>query len=108
MAELHWHAATSAGSADGTALIGQGSVHLAADLPAGALQNAVATLPWPMDNDERLFMNGYQTWTECPELGKRDRQRGTDHIPTAARGDRATASPTAISVRAIITAWWQA
>ena len=81
MAELHWHAATSAGSADGTALIGQGRVHLAADLPAGTLQNAVATLPWPMDDDERLFMNGYQTWTECPELGKRDRQRGTDHIP---------------------------
>ena len=54
MAELHWHAATSAGSADGIALIGQGSVHLAADLPAGVLQNAVATLPWPMDDDERL------------------------------------------------------
>ena len=78
MAELHWHAATSAGSADGTALIGQGRVHLAADLPVGTLQNAVATLPWPMADDERLFMNGYQTWTECPELGKRDRQRGTD------------------------------
>ena len=81
MAELHWHASTSAGSADGTAAVGQGAWHLAVELPAGTLQNAAATLPWSMTEEEKVFMNGYQTWTECPELGKWDRQRGTDQIP---------------------------
>ena len=38
MAELHWHASTSAGSADGTAAVGQGAWHLAVELPAGTLQ----------------------------------------------------------------------
>lgn len=49
-----------------------GAVCLRAELPAGVLQNAVATLPWEMADDEKLFMNGYQTWTACPELGKWD------------------------------------
>ena len=65
MTELHWRAATDAGSYDGTALIsvGQGAVHLRTDLPAGTLENAVATLSWPMAENEKIFMNGYQT---CP------------------------------------------
>ena len=83
MAELHWHAATAAGKYDDTATIpaGQGALHLTAALPAGTLENATATLPWAMAVDEKLFMNGYQTWTECPELSKWDKQRGTDRIP---------------------------
>ena len=83
MAELHWHAATTAGSYDDTASFsaGQGALHLTAALPAGTLENATATLPWAMAEDEKLFMNGYQTWTECPELAKWDKQRGTDRIP---------------------------
>ena len=81
MAKLHWQASTSAGSANGTAAVGQGAWHLAVELPAGTLQNAAATLPWSMTEEEKVFMNGYQTWTECPELGKWDRQRGTDQIP---------------------------
>ena len=83
MAELHWHAATTAGKYDDTATIpaGQGALHLTAALPAGTLENATATLPWAMAEDEKLFMNGYQTWTECPELSKWDKQRGTDRIP---------------------------
>ena len=56
-------------------------MHLTAALPAGTLENAAATLPWAMAEDEKLFMNGYQTWTECPELSKWDKQRGTDRIP---------------------------
>ena len=50
MAELHWHAATTAGKYDDTATIpaGQGALHLTAALPAGTLENATATLPWAM------------------------------------------------------------
>ena len=83
MAELHWHAATTAGNYDDKSTIpaGQGALHLTAALPAGTLENATATLPWAMAEDEKLFMNGYQTWTECPELSKWDKQHSTDRIP---------------------------
>ena len=83
MAEMQWYAATDSGRFDGTAAITprSGAVCLRAELPAGVLQNAVAALPWEMADDEKLFMNGYQTWTACPELGKWDRQHGVEHVP---------------------------
>ena len=77
-----------------------------------------------MEADERLFMNGYQTWTYSPELNRNGKLRGTDHIPGFLRkkyafdryGDyhfvpygiitvRATAFPTAISARAGSFSW---
>ena len=51
-----------------------------ADLPAGTLKAVRAELPWKMVADERLFMNGYQTWTYSPELDRNGKLRGTDHI----------------------------
>ena len=29
-----------------------------------------------MKDSERVFLNGYQTWTYCPEYTKQDRIRG--------------------------------
>lgn len=58
-----------------------GQLHLTAELPAGILQDAAAELPWTMEADEKLFMNGYQTWTHCPEMGKGEKMRGLDHLP---------------------------
>lgn len=83
MAEMQWYAATDSGRFDGTAVITprSGAVCLRAELPAGVLQNAVAALPWTMAHEEKLFMNGYQTWTACPELGKWDRQHGVERVP---------------------------
>lgn len=82
---LHWQAQTSGGSQSG--LLGvsarSGAMHIRAKLPAGTLQSVTAGVPWHMGEDERLFMNGYQTWTYSPELGKYDKLRGTDHIPKA-------------------------
>lgn len=83
MAEMQWYAATGSGRFDGTAVITprSGAVCLRAELPAGVLQNAVAALPWTMAHEEKIFMNGYQTWTACPELGKWDRQHGVERVP---------------------------
>ena len=83
MAEMQWYAATDSGQFDGTAAITprSGAVCLRAELPAGVLQNAVAALPWTMAREEKIFMNGYQTWTACPELGKWDRQHGVERVP---------------------------
>ena len=80
---LHWYAETTGGVRQGDAPVhpGCGAVHLSADLPAGTLKAVRATLPWTMEADERLFMNGYQTWTYSPELDRNGKLRGTDHIP---------------------------
>ena len=68
---LHWYAETSGGVRQGDAPVhsGCGAVHLNADLPAGTLKNIKAEVPWKMAEDERLFMNGYQTWHLQPGAG---------------------------------------
>lgn len=80
---LHWYAETTGGVRQGDAPVhpGCGAVHLSTDLPAGTLKAVRAELPWKMEADERLFMNGYQTWTYSPELNRNGKLRGTDHIP---------------------------
>lgn len=124
---LHWYAETTGGVRQGDAPVhpGCGAVHLSADLPAGTMKTVRAALPWKMAEDERLFMNGYQTWTYSPELNRNGKLRGTDYIPGFLRkkyafdryGDyhfvpyghqkgRATAFPTAISARAGSSSWW--
>ena len=80
---LHWYAETSGGVQTGTCTVTEngGALHLTADLPAGTLKAVRAEMPWTMEADERLFMNGYQTWTYSPELDRNGKLRGTDHIP---------------------------
>ena len=81
--ELRYCGATEGGKAEATRAVAANceAVHLVLPLPAGTLKFVTATLPWPMDEDEKLFMNGYQTWTHCPELGKWDIQRGLKRVP---------------------------
>ena len=80
---LRWTAQTTGGTRNGSAAVSAccGALHLTAELPAGTLNRITAELPWTMAEEERLFMNGYQTWTYSPELDRHDRLRGTDHIP---------------------------
>ena len=80
---LHWYAETTGGVRQGDAPVhpGCGALHLFTDMPAGTLKAVRAELPWKMEADERLFMNGYQTWTYSPELDRNGKLRGTDHIP---------------------------
>lgn len=84
---LRWTASTDRGTDSGTAVVtsNMGALRIRAQLPEGTLQDAEAVLPWKMEEDEKLFLNGYQTWTQCPELGKWDRQRGVDQIPPMLR-----------------------
>ena len=80
---LHWYAQTAGGERQGRVTVSgrDGALHLAADLPAGTLKSVRAELPWKMDAEERLFINGYQTWTYSPELDQSGKLRGVDHIP---------------------------
>ena len=58
-----------------------GPLHIVCDLPKGRLKNVTAILPLAAAADEKIFMNGYQTWTHCPEYGVRGRIRGLRGIP---------------------------
>lgn len=83
MPELRCWGATETGTAETTvrAEAGSGALHVTLPLPAGTLKAIEAELPWAMEADEKLFMNGYQTWTCCPELPKWGIQRGLKRVP---------------------------
>ncbi len=81
MSDLSWHIEAGGQSLDGTSDTSQGIVCINVDVPPGAIGKITAVLPHTMNGDERLFMNGYQTWTYCPEYRKHDRQRGLSHLP---------------------------
>ncbi len=82
MPELCWRIQTAGGTPiTGTVAAPMGIVRIHPECDAGILETVQASLPWSMADDEKVFMNGYQTWTYCPELGKREKLRGLNHVP---------------------------
>ena len=59
--------------------------HLAPLLPEDRIVSAEAVMALELADDERIFINGYQTWTSCPEYTKRSRQRGVGPYPRVIR-----------------------
>ncbi len=59
----------------------QGSLSLVLPLPLGVLESVRATVPVPLSDSGRIFMNGYQTWTYCPEYGKKDFTKDLGPLP---------------------------
>ena len=84
---LQWYGETTGGVRQGSCSVTErsGVLHLAENLPVGKLKTVKAELPWTMAEDEKLFMNGYQTWTYSPELNRDGKLRGTGHIPAPLR-----------------------
>ena len=71
---------------DGTERVGaepftNGRIHVTAELPEGQIESVLAQLAFPTADDVRIYMNGYQAWTWCPEYTKKDRIRGLHHLP---------------------------
>lgn len=58
-----------------------GVVRIRCDVPEGILKSVTARMAFPLAPAEKAFFNGYQSWTWCPEVGPRARQRGVKHIP---------------------------
>ncbi|MBQ3803194.1 MAG: alpha-galactosidase [Oscillospiraceae bacterium] len=50
-------------------------------LPQATLRKVTAVMQFPTVAQEKIFMNGYQTWTYCPELGRQDYTRRMGHFP---------------------------
>jgi hypothetical protein len=51
------------------------------DLPDCILQEVSGKIHLKCDEDEKIFMNGYQTWTVSPEYQKTSRIKGMHLIP---------------------------
>ncbi len=81
MPNLSWNVTVDGRSVSGTEAFVPGIYRVRCDAPAGTVQSVTASLPWKMGEEERLFMNGYQTWTYCPEYKKWDKHRGLNHVP---------------------------
>jgi len=47
----------------------------------GTLRSVTAKLHLDISEDERIFINGFQTWTYCPEYTKKDRIRSLRRLP---------------------------
>ena len=52
-------------------------------LPRSKLYRVSAELHRQGSERERIFMNGFQSWTYCPEYGRLNRIRDLSHLPTA-------------------------
>ena len=59
-----------------------GAVHAICNLPEETLLTDVrGEIRIDVSKSEKIFMNGYQTWTWCPEYSKDDKIRGLHGIP---------------------------
>lgn len=75
-------------AADGEPFIAEGSVPfepgvttVALELPKGVITSVTAAVTMPLREGERIFMNGFQTWTYSPEYTPNDRIRGLTRSP---------------------------
>ncbi len=57
------------------------TLHVRAELPQGHIRSVSARVPLCALDGEKIFMNGYQTWTSCPEYGVDDRIIGLTALP---------------------------
>lgn len=55
--------------------------HLSLDLSKQTIESVHAQINLSIQDNEKIFMNGYQTWTTCEEYSKEDKIRGVHGIP---------------------------
>ena len=59
----------------GSAELAQGPLKVVCEAPEGLLRCVKGEVEVCIDSDEKIFVNGYQTWTHSPEFGPSDHQR---------------------------------
>ena len=94
MAELQYTIELESGERFLGAVRAQGEVRVALPLH-GRIRSVTASMLAPTAAEEKIFINGFQTWTYCPEYTRRDRirslrrlpKRGVEHYGLARYGD---------------------
>lgn len=66
----------------GSCDLSQGENHISVDLPACTILSVKGAVRVPLSCGEAIFMNGYQTWTACPEYHANSAIRGLNGIPS--------------------------
>jgi alpha-galactosidase len=66
----------------GSCEVTEGENRIDTAVPAMELQKVQAVISLSVSEQERIFMNGYQTWTACPEYSCTDRIKGMQEIPS--------------------------
>ena len=79
--KLDWKLTTDKGTFEGSTKLQNGVNNIVVDLPACRIEEATAMVMMPMTNAEKVFMNGYQTWTVSHEYDKNSRIRGLRGLP---------------------------
>ena len=80
MSELHYTVELTSGERFTGAAEARGEVRVVLPL-RGTLRAVTAALHVDLAEDEKIFMNGFQTWTYCPEYTRRDKIRSLRHLP---------------------------
>ena len=81
MNELVWTVELESGESFTGTAAAEGEVRILADLPEGRLKSVAAQMHLPRRETDRVFLNGFQSWSHCPERGSRDILRGLSHLP---------------------------
>ena len=56
-------------------------LHVRADLGDHVIGKVTGVMQIPVSHHEQIFINGYQTWTQCGEYTYSDKIRGLKHVP---------------------------
>ena len=82
MQELRWRIELADGKVfTGVREVTEGEVRVVCGLPEGKLRSVTAQMLFPLDGDDRVFVNGFQSWTNCPEYGRSDYIRSLRRLP---------------------------
>jgi len=81
MNELVWTVELESGESFTGTAAAEGEVRILTDLPEGRLKSVAAQMHLPRRETDRVFLNGFQSWSHCPERGSRDILRGLSHLP---------------------------
>ena len=65
----------------GSAELDDCALHVVENLPEGVIESVTGTIYVPLGEHERVFMNGFQTWTYCKEYTNKDKIRGLHYLP---------------------------
>ena len=72
--ELLWRVELeNGGTVTGSTLMQPGENRIVCDLPDDTLKSVTGAMLWDTEPDERIFINGFQSWTYSPECGVKDR-----------------------------------
>jgi len=84
MNDLNWRVELEDGRVfTGMERVEQGPARIRCLLPEGKLRSVTGEMALPAEEDERVFVNGFQSWSYSPEYTRREKLRGLSHLPKA-------------------------